>query len=128
MDENGRAQLQSELIALECALHTLENRRDRAFMDSMLHADFVEIGRSGRLYRREEIIEEFQLASELPVITTSEFELRLLAKDVFLLTYFSSHLGENAHHSRPTRRSSVWVATDKGLQLRFHQGTALESG
>lgn len=118
--------IKEQLIELECALHKPHYRRDPRFLEQTLHPDFTEFGRSGRRYSRQEIIEEIQSTSELPVITTSHFELQVLAKDVFLLTYLSSVLGDNAQLCRRTLRSSIWTKVGSNFQLRFHQGTATD--
>jgi ribonuclease HI len=118
--------IKEQLIELECALHKPQYRRDPRFLEQTLHPDFTEFGRSGRHYSRQEIIEEIQSISELPVITTSHFELQVLAKDVFLLTYLSSVLGDNAQLCRRTLRSSIWTKVGSHFQLRFHQGTATD--
>jgi len=126
-DENttmNEQELEAEIIRLERAMLELENRRNRAFMESVLHPDFCEIGRSGRVYDRNEIIEELQTVTEIPKINIREINLQFLAKDVRLLTYLSFYSGDNAQPSRHTLRSSVWLVDGPAPLLRFHQGTA----
>ena len=60
------ATLLEELRSLETALHKDETSRNRQRMETLLHADFVEVGRSGRRYTRSEILEEFALDKVLP--------------------------------------------------------------
>ena len=119
--------LSTELQRLECELHTLKNRRDKVFLEAILHPEFVEFGRSGRVYSRQEIIDEFQSVRELSQINTSNFSIQKLGQDVFLLTYLSSHSGDNGQQCRHTLRTSVWQVSASGPQLRFHQGTPTDS-
>ncbi len=115
--------LLEELKRLETELHKEETRRNRARMEALLHPEFVEFGRSGRRYSRAEILKEFVGDSRLPTVHSEQFELVMLAEDVALLTYVSSHVDEAGNPCRHTLRSSIWVRTDAGWQMRFHQGT-----
>lgn len=94
-----------------------ETRADREWIDHVLHPDFVEIGRSGRLYGRQEAIDatDYPYEFELPL---GELEVDFIRADVALLTYISGA-------QLPAHRTSLWVRTDRGWRLRFHQGTPL---
>lgn len=93
-------------------------QRNRKTMELLLHPEFVEFGRSGRGYTRSDILRMFA-DTVLPAIEYREVELALLAENVALLTYVSADADGNPQ----TLRSSVWVRTDLGWQIRFHQGT-----
>ena len=93
-------------------------------MDELLHHDFREIGRSGIEHDRETIIAEFATGGELPRIDAWGFRLSILSETVSLLTYRTAHLSASGERSRITLRSSLWIRTDSGWKLRFHQGTA----
>ncbi len=77
--------------------------------------DFVEFGRSGRVWTRETIR---QLLEGPPgdAVLIEAFEVALLADDVALVTYRAA--GAN--------RSSIWVRHDGRWKLRFHQGTPID--
>ncbi len=117
------AALLEELKELEIELQKNETRRNRKRMEALLHPDFMEFGRSGRTYNRAEVLDEFGPDTMLPVIQSRNFDLVLLTEDVALLTYVSAHLEKNQILHRHTLRSSVWVRTNVGWQMRFHQGT-----
>jgi hypothetical protein len=123
MNSVDRNRLLDKLITLETKLHRVETRRNRQRMEALLHPDFIEIGRSGRVYTRAEILEEFGTDSVLPAIHASHFDLVVLADGVALLTYRSAHVDADGNLQRHTLRSSVWVSTKAGWQMRFHQGT-----
>ncbi len=112
-----------ELISLERELHKAETRRNRKRMEALLHPDFVEFGRSGARYSRTDVLEEFGPDSTLPTIHSEHFQMVLLAEGVALLTYVSAHLDAHGNAHRHTLRSSLWVLTEAGWQMRFHQGT-----
>lgn len=114
------------LKSLETRLHETASRSDQQFMNAILHKDFMEIGRSGRNYSRDEILAEFAADASLPEISASEFQLCHLAEAVWLLTYRTALIDDNGALHRHSLRSSIWLQTESGLQLRFHQGTATE--
>jgi len=122
--DNHGNQLLEELRTLETELHKDETRRNRKRMETLLHPDFVEFGRSGRRYSRADVLEEFGAGNVLPAIHSRHFDLVVLAEGVALLTYFSAHMDASGNPNRHTLRSSVWVRTAVGWQIRFHQGTA----
>lgn len=120
-DQAGPAGL-DELRRLEGGLWQQATRGDRAWTDRVLHPDFAEHGRSGRVWTREQV-----LAMTVGPLETELVDLRtaLLAPGVALLTYVAL-VGPG-----PVQRSthtSVWVLDGPGWRLRFHQGTPAPEG
>lgn len=115
--------LLKELVRLEVELHQQETRRSKDRMETLLHPEFSEFGRSGCRYVRDDILGGSNAATVLPAVHAQDFELNVLAEDVALLTYLSAHVDADGNLHRHTLRSSVWVHTKAGWQMRFHQGT-----
>jgi len=119
--------LLATLRALEVAMHSPAVRADRARMDTLLHPDFTEFGRSGTVWTREATLDEFSgphAAAHGPTIHAQDFELRVLADDLALLSYRSAHVDAAGAKDRWTLRASLWQRTATGAwQMRFHQGT-----
>ena len=67
--------LLEELRSLETELHKDETRHDRQRMETLLHPDFIEFGRSGTRYTRADILREFGPGNALPPIQSCNFEL-----------------------------------------------------
>lgn len=108
---------------LEEELFKQSVRTSRSAVSALLADDFVEFGRSGRVYDKQEIV--LSLAAEAndaaPELTASGFELKSLADDVVLLTYRTRRVdGDQALH---TLRSSIWKRFDGVWRMVFHQGT-----
>jgi hypothetical protein len=123
-----RVGLLEQLRDLEIELHRLETRRDRSRLGQLLHPDFVEFARAGRRYSRSEILAEFLTdGAALETVHAENFELAQLGPGCALLTYFSAHTGPNGDLHRRTLRSSLWVETEAGWRMRFHQGTAADA-
>jgi hypothetical protein len=121
--DNSRAILLEELRNLETELHEDETRRNRKRMENLLHPDFVEFGRSGTRYTRSDILRGVGPESVHPAVHSRHFDLVVLAEGVALVTYLSVHVDAVGNLCRHTLRSSIWVCSDVGWQMRFHQGT-----
>ena len=102
---------------LEESLWRAETRFDPEYMNRVLSPDFIEFGRSGRVYRREEIIA--MSAGEIDA-TLKDFNARLIDTNVALVTYISE---VKYAQIEIANRSSLWTRTNGGWQIRFHQGT-----
>lgn len=109
-----------QLRQLEESLWRAESRFDRTRMSEILAPDFLEFGRSSRIYRREDAlsVERREIPAKLPL---PNLEIRLVHPDVALVTY-ESDVSYWSGRER-THRSSLWTRTPTGWQLRFHQGT-----
>ena len=112
------------LQALEAELHLLETRQNRTRLEQLLHPDFVEFARSGRHYSRSEVLEEFSSGgATMEAVHAENYKLAELSDGIVLLTYWSAHKRSDGELYRRTLRSSLWVTTEAGWRMRFHQGT-----
>ena len=111
-----------ELRALELALA----RRDEAAIpggyEAVLAPDVAEVGASGRLWTRAEILETLHAEPPDPSISIEAFEVADLGPDLVLATYDTRVIAPDGTERR-SRRSSIWVRRDDRWQLRFNQGT-----
>ncbi len=115
----------ARLRHLEETLWRPETRFDRALMEATFAPDFFEIGRSGRIWTREQCIDhepvDFSVVLPLP-----GFEARQIAPDVALVIYVSEAMyGDIVERAR---RSSLWKREGGDWRLRYHQGTPLPEG
>ena len=91
-------------------------RSDIGRIGVLLHPEFTEIGRSGRIWTRDALMMSLEESPggprELEMIGTER-----IGADAILLTYRS--------HSRAGTAlcSSLWVLDSGQWRLRFHQGT-----
>ena len=103
------------VIAGERALLTADVRSDPTRVAALLHTQFREIGRSGRLFTRDEILAH--IAPLDPPVTLEVISAEQIDANTILLLWRS--VGET-----PALRSSTWVRTTTGWAQRFHQATA----
>jgi hypothetical protein len=104
----------AEVVRREQKLLDPALRKDTEAAARLLHPDFVEFGKSGRVWNRDSILA--MMASDPGVSgVASNFVPTRLTDDVVLLTYRSAD---------GTLRSSIWVRdVESDWLVRFHQGT-----
>ena len=109
-----------ELRAREPVFHRPESGSGPADGEHITEATFWEVGASGRVYRRDEVLEILGSRQKHPPHESweaSEFECHPLAPNLYLLGY-RLRLGD-----RHTRRTTLWRRTADGWKVVFHQGT-----
>lgn len=110
------------LIALEEPLRRAETRSDRAMMDRKFIADFVEFGRSGRRYERDEMLfdhtDHAEINAEHPL---PDYTVELVSADVALAT--RTRKVRYVTDNEVGRLSSLWVKVALSWRIRFRQGT-----
>jgi hypothetical protein len=100
----------------ELSLLSSATRHDPRQVEALLHEDFREIGRSGRLFNRATIIDSLIREPMRSTPDTSEWAFVDLPDSV--LVSYALHDG-----SRLSRHSSVWRTGTPEPRLLFHQGT-----
>lgn len=116
--------LLSVLRRLEEEVLTPEVRSSPNKLADLLADDFIEFGRSGRVYDKRQTIEALAGEAggpEAAARTASHVQANELAEGVVLLTYRSTR--RDAGSATHSLRSSIWAWRDGRWQMVFHQGT-----
>jgi len=113
---------------LETSLHRPEVRTSPQQTADLLADEFVEFGKSGRVYNKEVTIDA--LASEgssgsSVVPQVADFSVTALSNDVVLVRYRSVRAAPDAQKTFETLRSSIWKLNASRWQMVFHQGTPI---
>lgn len=106
------------LLELEKSFFKYEYISDRQWLSDILHPDFLECGKSGLLYTKEDTVEALLSCEEDRDIEILNFQWAQLAAGCFLVNYITE--SENIAYYR----TSLWVWEDR-LRLRFHQASGL---
>ena len=99
-----------------------ETRFDRACMERVFADDFIEFGRSGRVFTAKNV--GARRGTDPCAFAATNFRFRPLSEDIVQVTYNSQVTHDGV--VRYARRSSIWQRTATGWRLRFHQGTPYE--
>src|ERR1700722_14194459 len=92
------------LKRLEESLWISKTRFDFEYMDRILSSNFFEFGRSGKIYKREDILSTpvQEIYATLPL---KDFAIHPITEDVMLVTYISEVKSETLEIGN---RSSLW--------------------
>lgn len=104
---------------LEESLWLPKTRFDQSYMNEILADNFIEFGRSGRIYTREEILSapHQEINISLPL---KNMVINRVTDELVLITYRSEVYYDVLEAAN---RSSLWILSDDRWRLRFHQGT-----
>ena len=124
----------TELIAKEPIFHRWEHLAGkmpaRSDFEQMTTCEFFEIGASGTLYTRNEVLDLLEHRYSDPTYrdtpwTAGTFHLLELAANTWLLSY--TLIQHQPDGDRITRRTTVWKKTPPDWKIAFHQGTVVPS-
>ena len=115
----------SAVIELELQLLKNEYRSSNDFLEKILHADFLEIGASGKTYNKEQAIYLLTRESDFSSAAT-DFRFFQVAGDVALLTYTLKTISPG-NETQQSVRSSIWKFENDSWKLVYHQGTRTDS-
>lgn len=111
------------LKKLEESLWRAETRFDKEYMESILAPNFIEFGRSGKVYERKDTLSVDSGVTINTIFPLKDFKVRFITYDVALVTYISEVNYETLLRGN---RSSIWKKYTDGIwKLEFHQGTPL---
>ncbi len=111
------------ILERERALLRAEVRSDRATLELMLAPDFIEIGSSGRVYSRREMIDALLADPGISEpLTIENLSTRALSAGVVLMIYVA--IGQRT--GRRVNRSTIWIRDSGDWRMAFHQGTVAE--
>ncbi len=110
--------LLDEMVKRERSLHGSQ-RRERAWLEQILHPEFCEITRSGSFITRAQTIEALIKEEPQPVMLSSGFQL-VRTSEVSLILHYRSW---DADGQRAALRASHWVREGQTWRMVFHQGT-----
>jgi hypothetical protein len=113
----------AELMKKERFFHEPPTGTTRGELEAMTEDTFWEVGASGRLYSREDVLGILEARIAKPsteIWETSDAGIRELGADFFLLSYTLMQ------GKRKTRRTTIWHRVAHSWKAVYHQGTIVE--
>ena len=112
-------ELEEQFYALETSLFFKEYLNDKNYLENIFHPDFMEIGKNGSVYHKEDTIEALY-GSDDRKIDIKSFSVRMVSLSMYVVNYISTH-----EDGTRVYRTSFWMDTLLGRQLYYHQGTII---
>lgn len=121
MEKNDHAVFEV-LIKLEQSLHSPQLRQNKSQLEQLLASNYFEIGSSGNLWIRDEVINRLVIEENIN-ISAHDFKVKKISDEVMLVTYKTTI--ESTDGTLKAYRSSIWQknAMNEQWQMLFHQGT-----
>ena len=94
-------------------------RGDAAQLEQLLDSEFTEIGASGRIWNRADLIAELVASPSVDATLAAKMSARHVTEDVIVVEYTTST------PARTVRRASWWRRRGDVWCCYFHQGTLL---
>jgi hypothetical protein len=110
----------SELSALDPTV-----RSSPGLLSRLLADDFIEFGSSGKIYDKQQIIDQLQSRSSAEYSVTN-LQVELLSSSIALVTYRCFRSSQIDRGKNISLRSSIWRKGNESWQMVFHQGTLIE--
>ena len=89
--------------------------------EESIHDDFKEIGKSGKVYKKKDIIDYLNNTDNDKNIELIDFIYTYINEDTILVNYISLEKDNNLN----IFRTSVWVKKNSNWKIIFHQGTII---
>jgi hypothetical protein len=115
--------VKAELLAREPIFHRPELGTSREAYLAQTAEDFWEVGASGRIYDRLDVVEALVRRGKVPGDehwVLSDARCRQLGPETYALTYRLDQAG------RLTRRLTLWRRDAGGWKILYHQGTMIQ--
>ncbi len=116
--------IESELLLLEQSLLKPDTRKSIELLGNLLSDDFMEIGSSGMVYTKEDVIKAMLIETSVN-FELEDFRVNLLSDEIALVTYKAVKSGPDVLENISSLRSSVWKLFNGSWKIVFHQGTVL---
>ena len=118
--------LKSEIINYEVMLQNL-NDFSIAELSCLLDDDFSEIGQSGIVWNKEQVMNHFDnlksgCENNNEIVMLDE-QFKLISEEIILLTYKTKKTNLSTKFATYSLRSSLWKKQNDRWVMLFHQGT-----
>jgi hypothetical protein len=121
LESNKNMEILDVLIGLEKKLHSFNAQKSKKELDILLSEKFKEIGASGRIYTKKEVLDNLTKSRQYEIEAT-DFNVNELSPGIMQLLYKTTEKADSSV-IRTTVRHSLWKKHGNNWKMIFHQGT-----
>ena len=110
--------LKDKIYKLELSHLDPDIRHSVKKLENLLADEFIEIGSSGKIYHKNDILKWLPLESPRQFVV-EDFSIIILSEDIVLTTY------KLTSEAVSSLRSSLWKFNGNEWKMVFHQGTKI---
>lgn len=105
------------ILDLEKSLLKIEFMTDIAYLDEIFDDKYIEIGKSGKMFNKQDEINALSAAKEDRKIDIYNFTCDEIGENVYMIHYITKDDKDNIF------RTSIWKKKDNQFRLLFHQAS-----
>lgn len=109
-------------MKLECSLFDYEHMSDREYLERIIHNEFTELGKSGSVYDKAEVIEYLLSLDGDRQIEIEDFVIMQRDDNKIDAHYVTNELDTDTRAFRHSR----WTCEDGVWKLYYHSGKIIE--
>lgn len=119
--------LEEQIKTLELKLLHTDTGTDPSLFNALLSEDFEEIGNTGHINSRQEVINWLINKNNDDRWLLKNFRIKILSTDWVLAIYEAQKISnlDSTSTSRGSLRSSIWKRHGDNWQMVFHQGSKI---
>ena len=110
--------MNNEILNLEKSLFKLEYMNNKDYLDSIISDDYLEIGKSGKIINKEDVIKELLTLKEDRKIDIYNFTCT--QEDNIFIVHYITLSNDNKIY-----RTSIWKK-ENNYKILFHQASILK--
>ena len=118
-------ELEEQIKALEEKLLHSDMAANPNLLDELLCIDFEEIGNTGHVSSRDEVIDWLISKEQNSRWSLTNFRIKPLTANLVLAIYLAKQISGQRKSSHGSLRSSIWQHDGSSWKMIFHQGTKI---
>lgn len=109
--------MNNKVLELEKSLFKYEFMSDREYLSKIIDDKYIELGKSGRKFDKNDVIKELTNLRENRKITIYNFECERIDRNIYLVHYITKNKDDNIY------RTSIWKIENDEIKIVFHQAS-----
>lgn len=105
------------ILELEKSLFKYEFISDIEYLNKIIDDKYVEVGKSGRKFLKNEVIKDLSILKQDRKISIYNFTCDKIGEKIYLIHYITKNNEENIY------RTSIWKKENDEIKIIFHQAS-----
>lgn len=116
--------LEKIIFQLENKLQQPDVRKSKIKLKELISDDLIEIGSSGQIYTKKDVLKNLPMSPEIKFIMT-DFKIVIFSPSIIQSLFKTEKTNQKTNKKTCSLRSSIWKKNNGKWKMIFHQGTPL---
>ena len=109
--------MKNKILELEKSLFKYEYMTDIVYLNEIIDDKYIEVGKSGKKFNKQDIINDLSILKEDREITIYNFTCDKIEENIYLIHYITKSNEDNIY------RTSIWKKENGKIKIIFHQAS-----